>query len=55
MDMIMRISRGNKIYAKAEVSEPGTLYFNQAMKENDATQFLKEDHNKFVDLLSKIF
>ena len=39
MTMNTIIYRGTKIYAKAEVSDPDTMYFHQAMKENDATHF----------------
>ena len=45
--------RRTKIYIKASVSDPYTMYFHQAMKENDATQFLKIVHKKFADLLGK--
>ena len=53
MAMNMRISRRTKVYAKAAVYDPDTMYFHQAMKENDARQFLKEAHKEFADLLSK--
>ena len=49
----MRISRRTEIYAKKAVSDPDTMYFHQAMKENDATQFLKSAHKIISDLLSK--
>ena len=55
MAMNMRIYRRTKIYAKEEVSNPDTIYFHQAMKENDATQFLKAAHKEFEDFLSKGF
>ena len=53
MVMNMIVSRRTKIYAKSEVSDPDTMYFYQEMKANDATQFLKEGHKEFVDLISK--
>ena len=48
------ISRRTNIYAKAAVSDPDTMYFQQAMEENDSTQFLKAAYKEFVDLLSKV-
>ena len=53
--MNTRIPRGIKIYAKAALYDPDTMYFHQAMKENDARQFLKEAHKEFEDFLSKGF
>ena len=35
------------------MSDLDHIYFNQEMKENDATQFLKAVHKEFLDLLSK--
>ena len=49
----MRIHRRTRIYAKVAVSDPDTMYFNQAMKENDATQFLNATHKELAYLLSK--
>ena len=36
-----RIYQRTRIYVKAEVSYPDTIYFHREGKENDATQFLK--------------
>ena len=36
-----RIHQSIRIYVKAEVSYPDTIYFHREGKENDATQFLK--------------
>ena len=41
MAINMRIFRRNEIYANVAVSDTDTMYFNQATKENYATQFLK--------------
>ena len=49
----MRISRRTEIYVKAEVSDPDTMHFHQAMKVNYSTQFLKSVYNKFGYLLCK--
>ena len=38
------ISRKAKLYAKAVVYDPYTMYVHQAMKKNEATQFLKTVH-----------
>ena len=53
MAMNMKVSRRTKIYAKAAVSDLYTMYFQHVMKENDDTQFLKEPHKEFYDLISK--
>ena len=37
----MRIYRRTEINSKAAVSDTDNIYFNEATKENDATQFLK--------------
>ena len=50
----MRISIRTEIFSKLSVSDPDTMYFHQAMKENDATQFLTAAHKKFLVLLSKV-
>ena len=50
----MRIYRRTEIYVKAEVSDPDTVNFHQAMKENYSTQFLKSVYNKFDYLLGKL-
>ena len=39
MAMNMIIYRRTKIYSKGSVSDTDTIYFNQAVKGNDATQF----------------
>ena len=49
----MRISRRTEIFSKLSVSDPDTMYFHQAMKENDAIKFLKSAHKIISDLLSK--
>ena len=41
------------IYNKEEVSDPDTMSFHQATKENYATQFLKAKYKEFADLLLK--
>ena len=46
-------SRRSSIYYKTAVSDKYTMYFHQAMKESDATQFLKTPHKEFVEFLSK--
>ena len=53
MAMNMIIYRRTKIYPKGAVSDTDTIYFNQAVKGNDATQFLREAQKQFMDLLSK--
>ena len=51
MAMSTKIYRRTKIYAKTAVYDTDTICFHQAMKENDATQFLKAAHKKFVYVL----
>ena len=53
MAIRMRIYRRTKIYAKAEVYDPDTMYFLQKMKENDDTQFLKASHKELLEFLSE--
>ena len=53
--MNMIISRITEIYAKAELSDPDNMYFNQVMNGNDAKHFEKAAHKKFLDLLSNGF
>ena len=52
MAMNTRMSRITVIYAKVAVSDPYTMYFHQAMKVNDDTQFLKAEHKEFAYFLS---
>ena len=35
------------------MSDPDTMYFHQAMKDNDAAQILESVHKEFLDFLSK--
>ena len=51
--MNTRVSTRTGIYAKVELSHPDTIYFHQAMKEDDATKFLKAEHKEFEDFLNK--
>jgi hypothetical protein len=34
-------------------SDPDTMYFHQAMKQDDATEFLKAAHKEFQSLLDR--
>ena len=52
MAMNTRIYIRTKIYAKASVSDPDTIYFYQATKKNYSTQFLKSAHKEFTEFLS---
>ena len=44
MALNKRIPRRTIIYSKAVVSDLDNMYFQQAVKENDATQFLNAAH-----------
>ena len=48
VSMNMRIYRITEIYYKTALSDTDNIYFHQAMKENDATRFLKAAHKEFA-------
>ena len=54
MCMNMIISRITEIYVNAVLSDLDTMCFQQATKENYATQFLKVEYKEFEDLRNKV-